>query len=204
MTDMIINDNKTQKPIEHYVRLFASADPVEMSNRSTIEFNGRGFTGTLMGRSFFLSYPEMELRWEDGSEASPKLRILVSRLLLEGTVAPTHGKLLSYSQFEWGNVYATQFKGRCVNRLAAIYGSRQEELRRRCLSLGAEEKRQGDACFDIAYLPGMTVRLILWEGDEEFPASAQILFSDNFSAAFSAEDMAVVGDTVLDALAGKW
>ena len=33
-----------------------------------------------------------------------------------------------------------------------------------------------------------------WEGDDEFPPSSQILFSDNFAACFAAEDLAVVGD----------
>lgn len=39
---------------------------------------------------------------------------------------------------------------------------------------------------------------ILWEGDEEFAPTAQILFSDNFPAAFSAEDVAYVGDIVME------
>mgnify|MGYP000594588565 CR=1 FL=1 len=35
--------------------------------------------------------------------------------------------------------------------------------------------------------------MILWEGDEEFPPSSQILFSDNFPVSFQAEDMAGYG-----------
>ena len=42
--------------------------------------------------------------------------------------------------------------------------------------------------------------MILWEGDEEFPPSSQILFSDNFPVAFQAEDMAVVGDISINML----
>ena len=38
--------------------------------------------------------------------------------------------------------------------------------------------------------------MILWEGDEEFPPSSQILFSDNFPVSFQAEDMAVMGDVI--------
>lgn len=50
-------------------------------------------------------------------------------------------------------------------------------------------------------MPGLQVRLILWEGDDEFPPSAQILFSDNFPVAFTqGEDMAVVGDVTIDML----
>ncbi|HIQ95452.1 MAG TPA: DUF3786 domain-containing protein [Candidatus Limivivens merdigallinarum] len=35
-------------------------------------------------------------------------------------------------------------------------------------------------------------------GDEEFAPSAQILFSDNFPVAYTAEDVAYIGDVVLD------
>lgn len=41
---------------------------------------------------------------------------------------------------------------------------------------------------------------ILWAGDEEFPPSAQILFSDNFPLSFEAEDLAVVGDISIGTL----
>ena len=46
-------------------------------------------------------------------------------------------------------------------------------------------------------MPGLTIQLLLWLGDDEFPPNAQILFSDNFRYAFTAEDMAVIGDIVL-------
>ena len=43
----------------------------------------------------------------------------------------------------------------------------------------------------------MLVRFTLWEGDDEFPAAAQILFSDNFPDAFAAEDRVVVCEYIL-------
>ena len=39
-----------------------------------------------------------------------------------------------------------------------------------------------------------------WEGDDEFPPSSQILFSDNFPVSFAAEDMAVMGDVIIGSL----
>ena len=46
-------------------------------------------------------------------------------------------------------------------------------------------------------MPGLTIRFLLWLGDEEFPPNGQILFSDNFRYAFTAEDLANAGDIVL-------
>ena len=60
-----------------------------------------------------------------------------------------------------------------------------------------------DCAYDITFLPKLTIRALIWEADEEFPASAQILFSDNFPLAFTAEDMAVIGDIFLSTMKGK-
>ena len=42
------------------------------------------------------------------------------------------------------------------------------------------------------------IKFILWEGDDEFPPSSQILFSDNFAVSFAAEDLAVAGDIAIN------
>jgi len=57
--------------------------------------------------------------------------------------------------------------------------------------------KYGDVSSQIEVMPGYEIRLIVWEGDEEFPPNSQILFSDNFPQAFSAEDRTVVGDVVI-------
>jgi hypothetical protein len=42
--------------------------------------------------------------------------------------------------------------------------------------------------------------LIVYAPDGEFSSSVQILFDDNFVFAFTAEDLAVVGEVVIDRL----
>jgi hypothetical protein len=66
--------------------------------------------------------------------------------------------------------------------------------------LGGVPVKKGDAAFDLRFIPGVTVRLILWSGDEEFPPQSQWLFSDNTPLAFSAEDVAGMGDVIIGAL----
>jgi hypothetical protein len=43
------------------------------------------------------------------------------------------------------------------------------------------------------------MQILLWAGDEEFPPSAQVLYSDNFRA-FAAEDRVVAGDILISAV----
>lgn len=67
--------------------------------------------------------------------------------------------------------------------------------------IGGTKLDFGDISYEFEFLNGLQLRMILWAGDDEFPPSAQILFSDNFPVAFvQGEDMAVVGDVSIDML----
>ena len=55
----------------------------------------------------------------------------------------------------------------------------------------------GDAAYELELLPGYAMRLIVWEGDDEFPPNSQILYSDNFADSFAAEDRVVAGDILI-------
>ena len=202
---MEVVDHKVGVPMEHYKAVFAAADPAEMSERSRVPYRDGRFSLTLLGRPVTLSWPDMVSRFsDDGAETASNTRILLARLLLEGKLAPAGGKLLAYTDMPWGNVYAQQFRGRCILRLAGTYGHSLPSFEEACARVAGRAAESGDRSFDLPFLPGLTVRLILWEGDEEFPSTAQILFSDNFSAAFGAEDIAVVGDVLLNAMKGRW
>jgi hypothetical protein len=129
--------------------------------------------------------------------------ILILRYLCEGRYYRDTGKRLSYNEVPWGPVYYRNFDGRCLKRLAYGFGNDIPRFRRiieSAPSLKAEKLPQGDAGYRIEFLSGLFISLILYAADDEFPPSAQILFDDNFVFAFTAEDLAVVGEVVIDRL----
>lgn len=198
-------DNKTGKPLEHYTALFAAADPAEIERRTGFAYTDGAFELTLLSRPVRVRWPGMEAEFSDSGKAlCPASRILLGRFLLEGALVPSSGKFKAYAELPWGSVYNAQFTGRCIRRLAASYGSDLERFAAACEGLSGKKTDGADAAYELAFLPGLIIRLSLWEGDDEFPASAQILFSDNFPAAFTAEDIAVAGDITLNALKDRW
>ena len=64
-------------------------------------------------------------------------------------------------------------------------------------NMPAKELKAADLGYEVTLMPGLTMQFLLWVGDEEFPPNSQSLFSDNFRYAFTAEDMANIGDIVI-------
>lgn len=61
----------------------------------------------------------------------------------------------------------------------------------------------GDAAVELELFDNLYIRFLLWEGDEEFPASSQILFSSNFPAAFSVYDLTEIAEIILGVMKEK-
>ena len=196
-------DSKERIPYEHYLELYQKGDPQEISQRTGIPYEPEKqmFTLHLMGVTYYVTHPGYEVTHEMEEkigyyplETAVNAKILVLRYLVEGHAALSTGKFITYREAPWGSVYLKQFTGRCIMRLAYGFGNKQELFKNAMEKIGAVALSHGDISYEFEFLDGYRLQMILWEGDDEFPPSSQILFSDNFPIAFQAEDMAVVGD----------
>ncbi|NLT40305.1 MAG: DUF3786 domain-containing protein [Clostridiales bacterium] len=193
-------------PMAIYQERYRALDPEEVSRRSGVPYDSglSVFSMTVLGFDLLVSWPEFSLKPLDvrcpsvlcGNAA----QILLIRYLIKGTKAEPAGAFIPYREIPWGEVYDKNFQGRCRARLAYSYSGKLDVFDRACRSLGGVPVKKGDAAFDLRFIPGVTVRLILWSGDEEFPPQSQWLFSDNTPLAFSAEDVAGMGDVIIGAL----
>lgn len=203
-------------PLGIYQERYKTLDPQEAAHRTGVPFDPAHsaqtpdtltgtFTLTVLGFKINASWPEYSLTPSD-PEGCPrelygtKAQILIIRHLLEGSRTEAAGTFLPYRELPWGDVYDRQFTGRCITRLAFGFGSKLDVFTKACQALGGVPYSKGDASFDLSFLPGLTVRLILWAGDDEFPPQSQWLFSDNTPLAFTAEDVACMGDVICGTL----
>jgi len=202
---MEITNNKTENPLRYYRWKTNDFDPEDLSRKSGVPYDGKCFHLTMMNRPVSLQWPELIARYEDdGKETANAYVIIFCRLVMFGTLTTGTGKMLSYVETPWGAHYYKAFKGRCLDRLAGTYGHNARKLAEDGKVFGAKEVPGGDCSIEFDFIPGLTVRATVWEGDEEFPANSQILFSDSFILAMTAEELAAVGDTFMNALKGRW
>lgn len=201
-------DSKERMPWEHYMAEYQAADPKEIADRLSIPYDEEKslFTLSFLGTEYQVSYPDFCVSHrKDGMGYYPLeemiyAKILAIRFLLNGLISQGTGKYKTYREMPWGEVYLRQFDGRCIKRLAFTYGMRMGDFCNIMDHIHAKKLSFGDASYEVEIYPGYRIQMILWEGDEEFPPSAQILFSDNFPVSFSAEDMAVMGDVIIGSL----
>ena len=195
---MEIVNHKEEIPHAHYQARFQASDPREIRERLPgATFDGEAFSLTLLGKTYRITHPDGTVTAVDASEPPLPTQTFLLRYLLEGKEAAWGGSWKTFREMPWGEMYIKPYTGRVLTRAAFTFGTRLDAFRAACAKMGAVPVPHGDAGFLFDFLGSYQMQVLVWAGDEEFPPSAQVLYSDNFADGFAAEDRVVAGDILI-------
>ena len=199
---MQIENHKEEVPFAHYEELFKKLDPADAAGRlSSVKWDGKEFYVNLLGREFAISHPDFSIRaLDEGSLPPLPTQTFLLRYLLECKDTPWSGEWKTFREMPWGEMYIKPYTGRVLTRAAFTFGFRTAAMRAAAEKMGATPVKHGDAGFEFTLVGGYKMRILVWEGDDEFPPNAQILYSDNFADGFAAEDRVVAGDILISTI----
>ena len=196
---MEIENHKEEVPFAHYEALFRELAPAAVLERlPDVTFEDGAFRLALLGRTFAISHPDCVFTALDGGTLPPlPTRTFLLRYLLESRQVPFGGSWKTFREMPWGEMYIKPYTGRVLTRAAFTFGTRVEAFRAAAEKMGAVKLPHGDAGFLFDLIGPYQMQILVWEGDDEFPPNAQVLYSDNFSDGFAAEDRVVAGDILI-------
>ena len=196
---MIVENHKEEVPFSHYEGLFRNLDPSDAVKRlSDVKFENGEFFVTLLGRTYAIAHPDYALRALDGGALPPlPVQTFLLRYLLESKTVAWNGAWKTFREMPWGEMYIKPYTGRVLTRAAFTFGTRIAKFREACEKMGATPVPHGDAGFMLELVGGYRMQILVWEGDDEFPPNAQVLYSENFAEGFAAEDRVVAGDILI-------
>lgn len=147
-----------------------------------------------------VSEKTVEVLDENGDEVPVWLAIVVLHYLLTATGEELTGELADFRQLVGGEAYLSVFSARAVNRLMRSFGNDAAGLLKVGLALGGRKLDRGDVALEMPMLPRVPVILILWEGDDEFPPSANIVFDSSVNSYLPTEDVVVICEELVTLL----
>jgi len=199
---MQVENHKEEVPFAHYEQAFRTLDPQDVKRRlGGVKWDQNEFYLTLLGREFAISHPDYAIRALDGGPVPPlPTQTFLLRYLLESKDVAWTGNWKTFREMPWGEMYIKPYTGRVLTRAAFTFGTRVAAFKLAAEKMGGLALNHGDAGFQFDLIGGYRMQVLVWEGDEEFPPSAQVLYSDNFAEGFAAEDRVVAGDILIGAI----
>jgi len=145
------------------------------------------------GEPYDIQFPQMEFSSPTKKTVSRVARILFLHYLMRADGSPLTGKWVGYKDIPGGLLYASVFARRVTEPLVRKFGKSAEGFKEIGVKLGGIPAEVGDASFILEIFSCIPFQYVLWEGDEEFPPTVQLLFDASVDHYLSLEDIVVLG-----------
>jgi hypothetical protein len=164
----------------------------EIARRSGFELQGEATVRVpFLNRVYRVTAPAFTFTDDADTAAAVPLQeqVLILHYML-GCKPHLKHQWVAYREIPGAGFYYGAFVKRAIEPLKKVFGQNVAGLKTAAIKLGATPLDTGDAAFHLVPLPFAPLQIIVWEGDEEFPAEANILFDASVGDYLSPEDAA--------------
>ncbi len=176
-------------------------DPRELAARC-----GAVFENGILRLKFFdemhtITFPELKVCVETtNKECGLNRSSMFFYYLLTADGAPLAGKWVAFRELPGGMFYHQAYQGYSGDRLAKAIDNHIGVFERAAKTLGGIKLDVGDAAFAFDALPRVRVAAVYYAGDEDFPASANVLFDASAIHYLPTDALGGVGSSLVDRL----
>jgi len=179
--------------------------PQDIAWRARVKYDEtqKEFFVMFLNEEYHVKYPSGDVYRPQGEDVPIASKILILHYLSSAEGVPLHHKWISFKELPSGQIYINPFYNRAIRPLIKLFGQDPGALVKAGLALGGKRESLGDSSITVPVFPMVPVTYVIWEGDEEFPPSGNILFDSSAPNYLPVEDYAVIAGMVVQELRKK-
>ena len=180
--------------------------PSYLAAATSAEFRPRDsdegeFSLLLWGNEVSLSYPGFSAQdRRTGNLLSQMDLVLLLYYFNTSDGTAKTWRWISFSELPDGKFYNQAFQGYTGQRLALSFRDDMATFEHAATSLGGTPFPLGSASFTFKVLPLISLLVVFWQGDEDFPSSFQILFDASSGHYLPTDAYAIIGSMLTSRL----
>jgi hypothetical protein len=199
--------NQLAKHVEKLRTDLADRDPAVLARQTGTQYQlqdqRRGvFDFSMLGQAVQLGYPAwVVLDANSKNEVALPLQALALYYFTHSDGAPIEQRWISFADLPDGRFYNQAYQGYTGRELGRNFQNDIEAFTRASLVnagilLPTDHSSPGDCAFLFHALPRVSILVAYWLGDEDFPASAQVLFPASVPHYLPTDVCAFLGSTI--------
>jgi len=127
-------------------------------------------------RKHYISVQNGDVFTENGDRVALNDATLMLQYIIQCSGLPPRGRWISFLELPEGIHHYEPFLNDACNPISREFGNQPEKLIERSKLFGGKPAALGDHSVIIPAFQKLPMVVIMWEGDEEFPPKATILF----------------------------
>lgn len=186
--------------IEAARRELVACDAADVARRAGLAVRNGRLDLTLLDSSYSIGWPDLSITFRDGTDCPEELVLLVLDYLVRADGSVPTGEWIGFQELPDGAFYRHAFQGYSGDRLVRDLTADIDRFRRAARALDGEPLPMGDAAFAFRVLPHVPLAVVWWDGNDEFPANATVLFDRVAGAYLPTDGLAILGRMLCGAL----
>lgn len=179
---------------------FRNNDPREIAWKANVEYdqNSQMFKVPFLGNTYLVKYPEGEVISQDSdTQVSLTNCILILHYLTTANGQAVENSWISFKELPDGAIYNDPFTRRTIKPMLDTFSAKPENMILIGERMGGKKGEFGDISVILPVFPQVAITYVIWEGDEEFPASGTVLFDRSAKSYLPTEDYALLSSIII-------
>ncbi len=181
----------------------ASRDPDALAEKTGADYLPSGdrsgdFHLKLWGQAVLVPFPALVVQTEQKKPLPLISQALVMFYFYTANGRAPSGEWIAFSELPDGKFYNQAFQGYSGKQLTRVFNNDVSAVQQAALEVGGrllpdDQVNIGDFACLFQVLPRLPILLVGWQGDEDFPASYQLLFDVTATNYLPTDVCAIVG-----------
>lgn len=155
------------------------------------------FTFSFWSRTVSVSYPAFVAHEvPSGKALSDMNQAMLLYYFSTADGFPLSNRWISFAELPDGRFYTRAFQSYTGHELGRHFASAPNRFESAAASLGGQPSGLGNLAYSFQILPRVNLLIVFWLGDEDFPASFQVLFDESASHYLPTDAYAILGSTL--------
>lgn len=172
------------KVIESWRKRFLSMDAEKLIQRFHLKADEEALYLTYFSRELRIDRSTGEIRDTSRPEHTPGFNTVMTvyNMFHYAVDCPrASGTMVPFREVKRVYPFEAAYKKTILSRLEKLFSGHAKELRTACERLRGIDLGKGDAGYLLPVFPFLNIAVFFWEGDEEFPPQANMLFDSNIT-----------------------
>lgn len=166
------------------------------------EDDSRRYVITLLNKEYIVDLLERRVVSPKGScQATFGVELCILAYLINARDLPIADKLTPAESLSDGQFFFRGPHKLPTEKLQEVFGQCPQRLFEIADSFAAERQEFGDASIQLYVLPRVPLTVVVWRGDEEFPARASVLFDQTAAEQLPLDALGMAANLTVKALA---
>ncbi len=179
-------------------------EPKQVVERAIVKFDleTNTYTVPVLGNEYTIKLTDKKIQHPEliNEHVRGAMTVLVLHYMINSKLASLRNKLISYRELPNGMVFYNAFRSIAIDPVAEVFGQDLAAFEARARALAGHRVDHGEVSYEFKIFPRVPVTYILWGGDDEIPAAANILFDISAQEHMHTEDLAEVGEVITNHL----